>query len=175
MESTTVQNFGVEVPEWYKGYVSALGEANFLSVMKEQLQTTPVFLKNITTEKWDYAYAPLKWNIKQLIIHLTDAERVFAYRALRFARNDATELAGFEENDYAANCMSELRTPESIINEYLAVRSATITLFESFNEEVLMRKGISNGKEFSVGLLGVVMAGHQIHHMNILSERYLTP
>jgi len=171
---TTTPTFGVQVPDWYKGYVNAIAGADFITVLKEQFNTTPAFLKNIKAEKWDYAYAPEKWTIKQLMIHLTDAERVFAYRALRFARNDATELAGFDENEYAVNCMIDSRTPDSIINEYHAVRSSTITLFDSFNEEALMRKGIANGKEFSVRLLGVVIAGHQMHHMNILSERYLS-
>lgn len=175
MESTSVQDFGVPVPEWYKGYVDALSGSDFITVLKEQFKSTPLLLKTIKEEKWDYAYAPGKWTVKQLIIHLTDAERVFAYRALRFARNDATELPGFEENDYADNCMSESRTPDSIINEYQAVRSSTIALFDNFNEEVMMRKGISNGKEFSVRLLGVVIAGHEKHHMNILNERYLKP
>lgn len=175
MESTSIQMYGVLVPEWYKGYVNSIKGIEFRGVLKEQFKTTPSILKNIPSGKWDYAYAPGKWTIKQLIIHLTDAERIFAYRALRFARNDATELAGFEEDDYAVHCMSELRSPESIINEYHAVRSSTLALYDSFNDEVMMRKGIANGKEFSVGLLGIVIAGHQMHHMAILKDRYLKP
>lgn len=173
MESTSIQMYGVQVPEWYNGYVKALGDKEFLAVLKDQFKTTAAIFHNIPAHKWDFAYAPGKWTIKQLIIHMIDAERIFAYRALRFGRNDSTELAGFEEDEYAANCMSELRSPESIINEYLAVRASTLALFESFNDEVMMRKGIANGKEFSVGLLGVVIAGHQMHHMSILKERYL--
>ncbi|HMT28633.1 MAG TPA: DinB family protein, partial [Bacteroidia bacterium] len=103
MTENPLEKYGVEIPEWYQGYVNSIGNSDFTDVLLNQYTATPGFLEKIPVEKWDYSYASGKWTIKELLIHVIDCERIFAYRALRFARNDQTELPGFEENDYAPN------------------------------------------------------------------------
>ena len=110
-----IARFGVEVPDWYKGYVKALGNRNFLDVMKQLQQATPSFLEEIPEQRWDFSYAPGKWTIRELVMHMMDAERIFAYRTLRFARNDATELAGFDEDAYIPFTNAAARSASSLI------------------------------------------------------------
>jgi hypothetical protein len=167
-----VKDFGIPVPSWYQGYVNSLGNRNFIEVLRENLQGTPAVLLGLQQDLWDYAYAPGKWTVKEVLIHLTDCERIFCYRALRFARNDKTELPGFDENEYAPNCFAHKRSETSIIEEYKAVRNATLTLFENFDSLMMTRTGTANGNEFSVSMIGAIIAGHEIHHKKILQERY---
>jgi len=109
-----------------------------------------------------------------VLCHMIDAERIFAYRALRFARNDKTALAGWEENEYAPQANASNRSLSKIAAEMAHLRSATIDLYEGFTPEMLSRKGIANNNELSVSVLGFVIAGHEIHHCHILKERYLS-
>ncbi len=164
--------YGVSIPSWYQGYVNTIGKHKFLDVLRQSYQSTPSLLLSLTGEQWNFAYAPGKWTVKEVMLHLTDCERIFAYRALRFARNDKTELPGFEENEYAPNAHAGRRSEVSIIEEYKAVRNATITLFNYFDEEMLNRTGYANGHEFSVKLTGAIIAGHEVHHLQILKDRY---
>lgn len=120
----------------------------------------------------DKVYAPGKWTAKDIIQHLIDAERVFSYRALRFARNDKTLLPGFEENEYAATAEASKRTMDDLLNEYYLVRDSSIKLFRSFNDEMLMREGIIPSGNVSVLAIGFIMPGHTIHHLNVIKERY---
>jgi uncharacterized damage-inducible protein DinB len=129
---------------------------------------------SITEAKADYHYADGKWSIRELLCHVIDAERIFAYRALRFARNDRTPLAGFEENDYAPQANASGRSLNKIAQEMAHVRTATIDLFESFTPDMLARKGIASNNELSVVGMGFIIAGHETHHRKVLVERYLT-
>ena len=165
-------DFVVSVPLWYRGYVDSLKNRNYLDVLREHYESVPSMLLALPDEKWNYAYAPAKWTVAELMMHLADSERIFAYRALRFARNDKTELPGFDENEYVPTIHAARRTGVSIIEEYKAVRNATIVMFEYFDEEMLQRTGIANGNEFSVKLLGAIIAGHETHHLKMLKERY---
>ena len=167
-----VKDFGLPVPTWYQGYVNSLEKRNYMEVLRENLKATPSLLLALAEEKWDYAYAPGKWTVKEVILHLTDCERIFSYRALRFARNDKTELPGFDENEYAPNSFAHKRSEISVIEEYKAVRNATLTLFDSFDSLMLSRTGTANGNEFSVNMIGAIIAGHEIHHKKILHDRY---
>lgn len=117
-------------------------------------------------------YAPGKWTVKDIIQHLIDAERVFSYRALRFARNDKTLLPGFEENDYAVTAEASKRTMDDLLDEFYMVRESTIKLFESFTDEMLMREGVLPSGDASVLAIGFIMPGHTIHHLNVIKERY---
>jgi uncharacterized damage-inducible protein DinB len=119
-------DFGIPVPSWYKGYVTSIGNKNFMDVLLENYKSTPALLLSLTGDKWNYSYSPGKWTVKEVLLHLTDCERIFAYRALRFARNDKTELAGFDENQYAPHAHAGRRSEVSIIEEYKAVRNATL-------------------------------------------------
>lgn len=128
---------------------------------------------SIPEERGEYRYAPGKWSIKELICHTMDAERIFAYRALRFSRNDATALHGFEENDYAPQANAHSRTLQQLALEMKHLRITSIDLFASFTTEMLQRKGVASNNLISVINLGYIIAGHETHHRNILIERYL--
>lgn len=131
------------------------------------------FVQDIPMDRHDYRYAEGKWTIKEIIQHVMDAERVFSYRALRFARNDSTELPGYDENAYADNSHANERHLQSLLTEFSALRHANMAMFKSFTEEDLLRKGVASGFTVSVRALGFLLIGHQNHHMKIFRERYL--
>ena len=131
------------------------------------------FVQNIPTDKFDYRYAEGKWTIKDIIQHLIDAERIFTYRALRFARNDKTALPGFNENDYANQTNANKRSIQDLLTELAGVRQATLSLFKSLSTEELLRIGTASNNPMSVRALGFTIIGHQNHHQRIFKERYL--
>ena len=131
------------------------------------------FVQNIPLDKFDYRYAEGKWTIKDIIQHLIDAERIFAYRALRFARNDKNKLPGFEENDYVDEANATKRSIQDLLTELAVVRQATLSLFKSFSNEELLRIGIASNNQMSVRALGFTIIGHQNHHQRVFEERYL--
>ncbi len=124
-------------------------------------------------DKFDYRYAEGKWKIKVILQHLIDAERIFAYRALRFARNDQTPLASFEEDDYAIQADGSRRSIQDLLTEVAVVRQATLSLFKSLTQQELLRIGVASGKPRSVRALGFVIIGHQNHPRGVFEERYL--
>ena len=131
------------------------------------------FVREIPMDKYDYRYAEGKWTIKDILQHLIDSERIFAYRALRFSRNDTTELPGFDENSYAANAHGEDRSINELLTEMSALRHANIMMFKSFSQEDMLRKGTASGYTVSVRAFGFLLIGHQNHHINVFRERYL--
>lgn len=143
--------------------------------MEDGFEKTTSFLKSIPIEKLEYRYEANKWTIKEVVSHLIDSERIFAYRALRFARKDKTPVAGFDENDYALESVANNRTIEDLLEEYTLVRQASIALYKTFgsDSEILKRTGIAGGGEVSVRALGFLIAGHEKHHCDIIRERYL--
>ena len=161
------------VPHFYKNYVKQVEESDLLQALRISGHRALELVHAIPQNKLDFKYAPDKWTVRELLCHVIDAERIFAYRALRFARNDKTPLPGFEENDYAPQANASGRSIEKITAEMAHLRSSTIDLFEGFTPEMLTRKGISNKNELSVVALGFIIAGHETHHCHILKERYL--
>lgn len=131
------------------------------------------FVQNIPMDKFDYRYADGKWTIKDIIQHIIDAERIFAYRALRFARNDKSPLASFDENIYVDEANASKRSIQDLLTEMAVVRQASLSLFKSFSEEELKRIGIASSNPMSVRALGFVIIGHQNHHQRVFEERYL--
>lgn len=131
------------------------------------------FYQHLSEEQGNFAYAEGKWTLKELLQHLIDAERIFAYRALRFARKDKTELAGWDEEEYAKHYFSSERTLETLTAEFEAVRKSSVILFENLNGPQLQETGVANGNEISVEAIGKLIVGHNIHHLNIIAERYL--
>lgn len=131
------------------------------------------FVQNIPLDKFDYRYADGKWTIKDIIQHLIDAERIFAYRALRFSRNDKTGLPGFDENNYVDEANASKRSIQDLLTEFAVVRQATMSLFKSFSNEELVRIGTASNNPMSVRALGFTIIGHQNHHERIFQERYL--
>lgn len=144
-----------------------------LKHLKDNLKATTDFIYSLPEEKLTHRYAEGKWTIKELLVHLIDDERIYAYRALRFARNDKTELPGFEQDDYARYSGANERDIKEIMWEFATVREATISLFEGFDSEALTRAGMADGKVMSVRAAAYHIAGHELRHINIIKERYL--
>ena len=154
-------------------YISLLPDDGLiLKHLQDNLAATTNFIRSLPEEKLSYRYAPGKWTIKEIVGHLIDDERIYAYRALRFARNDQTELPGFEQDEYAVESRANERQIEDLLYEFAAVRNSTIALFESFDSEVLTRFGIASGNVMSVRAAAYHIAGHELRHMNIIKERY---
>lgn len=158
---------------YYQTYIAKLGDTDLLESMSNQLNNFPKFIASIPGDKWLYAYGAGKWTVVEALVHIIDTERIFQYRALRFARNDATQLPGFDQDDYVPNSGANRRTPESIIEEYEAVRRSSLALFSSLDEQTLQRRGVASGSQMSVAALGFISVGHQRHHRDIIRERYL--
>lgn len=158
--------------EYYGKYIDKVPGEDALSALSSQIPETLGLLRPVTEEKALHRYAPGKWSIKEVVGHLADSERVFAYRALRFGRGDATPLPGFEENQYVPAGHFDLRPLSDVIDEYAAVRAASIALFRGLDAEALVRRGSANGKSVSVRALAWIAAGHELHHRGLLVERY---
>jgi uncharacterized damage-inducible protein DinB len=154
-------------------YIKALEDLSLMEGLENGLSQLTVFIATIPTEKLEYRYSIGKWTIKDILLHLIDAERIFAYRALRIGRGDKTPLAGFEENDYVPNANANGRSLESLIEEFQLVRKSTLLLFENFSDEQLAYLGISSDNIISVRAIGFLIAGHQNHHLKVIQERYL--
>ena len=160
--------------EYFNYYISLVSNSPDVNTALEQThKTTNDLLDLITEEKGNYVYAYGKWTIKELLVHLIDTERIFCNRALRFARNDQTDLPGYNHDEYVPNSGANERTLNDISNEFNIVRQGTIALFNSFTPEMLERKGTANGNNLTVLAIGFVISGHEKHHVNILDERYL--
>jgi uncharacterized damage-inducible protein DinB len=157
----------------FSTYIQAAANVELIEELEICLHDFIKFVQNIPMDKFDYRYAEGKWTIKDIIQHLIDAERIFAYRALRISRNDKTPLPGFEENDYVENTNANGRSIQDLLTEFSAVRQSTILLFKSLTDEQLKRIGIASNNEISVRALGFVTIGHQKHHQKVFQERYL--
>ncbi|MFN7997076.1 MAG: DinB family protein [Bryobacteraceae bacterium] len=161
-----------EYAAYYGRYIS-LVSGDLMTALANQPGETLSLLSGVSEEQGDYRYAPDKWSIKELIEHVIDSERVFAYRALRFARNDRTPLPGFEQDDYVRNGSAATTPLSDLMEEFTAVRRASILLFQKLNPEAWMRRGVANDNEITVRAIGYVIAGHELHHRRVLVEKYL--
>ena len=163
-----------EYPPYAIMYINLLPDDGLvLKHLEENFRSTKEFILSLPKEKLSYRYAKDKWTIKDILVHIMDDERIYGYRALRFARNDKTELPGFEQDDYVPYAKANERSVENIFDEYATIRNATLSLFKSFCEEDLLRSGVANGHSVSVRALVYHLAGHELHHMKIIRERYL--
>jgi uncharacterized damage-inducible protein DinB len=161
------------IPPFYKGYVENVKDLDVLEALKQSSEITLKLVRSIPEAKGEYRYGEGKWSIKELLAHMIDVERIMAYRALRFARNDKTDLPGFEENDYAPEANAHERTIKQFADEMARIRETTIDLYKSFSEPMLAREGTANKNKLSVINLGYIIPGHETHHRKILIERYL--
>lgn len=162
-----------EYSDYFEYYINLNPNDTIIEGLENQLKATTDFFKNIPFEKLEYQYEAGKWTPKDILQHLIDTERVFSYRALRFARFDETPLPGYEENDFAASANANLRSIEELIEEYVIARKSTILLFKSFSDIMLESVGVASGASNSVRAIGYVITGHDIHHINVIKERYL--
>ena len=162
-----------EFNSYYAPYINLVEHKDNVLSLQQNFQDTLSFYKSIPEEKWLFSYADGKWTIKEVIQHLLDTERVFAYRALCFSRKDNVELPGFDQDEYLINSNANSRSKESLIEEYVSIRNATITLFNSFSDEMFLQIGVASNNPLSVRAAGYIIAGHEKHHCNIIKERYL--
>ncbi|OYQ36784.1 damage-inducible protein DinB [Flavobacterium cyanobacteriorum] len=163
-----------EYADFYAPYIATVDDTwNLVEELEVSVHNFIHFVREIPLDKFDYRYAEGKWTIKDIIQHLIDAERVFAYRALRIARNDSTPLPGFDENSYVDSAGAGWRSIQDLLTEMALVRQSTITLFKSFRDGDLLKSGVASGRTVSVRALGFIIIGHQNHHMRVFSERYL--
>ncbi|PRD45041.1 DinB family protein [Sphingobacterium haloxyli] len=161
-----------EYPAIYSDYIENVVGA-VMDELHEQVETFPEFIQSIPDDLGDYTYADGKWTIKEVLCHILDTERVMAYRALRFARNDMTELAPFEQDEFVQNGRHNERSIDSIEEEFIHLRKANLMFFNTLNETELERKGMASGRLITVKAFLYVIAGHLTHHRIILKERYL--
>ena len=159
-------------PGYFDTYINKVPDIGLTEALAESLADLHSLDIARLRSLGDQVYAPGKWTVRDLIQHLSDCERVFAYRALRFARNDKTTLPGFDENLYAEHTGANTRPLEQVLEELKLVRKSTIALFDTFNEEALSRTGVMAKMELPVLALGFTIVGHQNHHLGILKERY---
>lgn len=162
-----------DYPEYFKRYISLVSGDDLIGYFQTQKETLGNFISSLPEDKLHYRYAEDKWTVLDVVQHIIDSERIFAYRALTFARADKAELPGFEENDYARIADTSKRTGESIRKEFEAVRNSTIALLESLDETAVNRRGTANGQSISVRAIGYIIAGHELHHVGVIKERYL--
>jgi hypothetical protein len=162
-----------EYPKDFSQYIKLVPGDDLFGYFDKQTLSVSSLAGTLSQDQLLYRYAEGKWSIKDVFCHIIDCERIYDYRALCIARADKTELPGFEENDYAKTAHADLRKIGDIISEYTAVRAASIELFRSFDEVMLRRSGIANGSLRSVRAIGYSLAGHEIHHLNVINERYL--
>lgn len=158
---------------YYDTYVRRVPDGDILTVLAEGVAKTLALLDGIPPELEEYRYAPGKWSVREVIGHVIDAERVFAHRALHFARRDPQPLPSMDEGDYARASNAGRRSLRDLADELEAVRKSSIRLFRSFDEATLDYRGTASGYEFSVRSIPYIIAGHEIHHRSVLGERYL--
>ncbi|TWE04956.1 DinB family protein [Neobacillus bataviensis] len=162
-----------EFPEYYLPYVNLVPDGNLLEILKENLEKTASLAEGLSEEAGQSRYAPGKWSIKEVLGHMTDTERIMSYRLLRVGRGDRTPLAGFNENDYIAASNFDRLSIKQIIEDFTAVRKATITLINNMPEEAWERIGVANNSDTTTRALAYIITGHALHHLKIINERYL--
>ena len=157
---------------YFSRYIDRVPEGDLIALLESQFTETLALLRRVPREREDFAYADGKWTVKEVVGHVSDSERVFAYRALRFARNDPTELASFDENAWVANANFGRRRLADLVDELNVVRQGTLRLAKSLDAGELARRGLANGNVVSVRALFYIIAGHERHHVGLFRERY---
>jgi uncharacterized damage-inducible protein DinB len=163
-----------EYPAYAHMYIDLLpDDGHILKHLADNLEATKQFVRSIPPTRLLHRYATGKWTIKEILGHVVDDERIYVYRALRFARNDSTELPGFEQDRFALYSEANERDLDDLLEEFTTVRQSTIAFFRSLSGVALMRTGIADGHRASVRALAYHIAGHELRHVNIIRERYL--
>tara|TARA_B110000046_G_scaffold177400_1_gene204115 strand:+ start:2547 stop:3098 length:552 start_codon:yes stop_codon:yes gene_type:complete len=158
--------------EQYLQLVSKEGKS-IIEYLIDSQKNFESLLRNLPIEKHNFSYAEGKWTMKELIQHIIDTERIFSYRALCFARNDTTSLPGFDQDIFVENDNANDRDYYDLLDEMAVLRKSSVQLYKSFSDEALLRIGVASDNRMSVRALGYLFSGHQIHHLNIVKERYL--
>ena len=172
MIAPTIAPAAGEYAPFYAGYVARVPPGDVLARLRRQIGETAALLRPLDAAKARHRYAPGKWSVIEVLGHLCDAERVFAYRVLRIARGDETPLAGFDENIYVPAGEFERRSITDVLGEFEAVRAATVALLGSLPEAAWTRWGVASGQRVTVRALAHIIAGHELHHVDVLRTRY---
>ena len=162
-----------EYAPYYDRYISLVEGNDILAALDEQRRQMLLLLSGRTEADGDLRYAPEKWSLKEVLGHINDTERILSYRALRVARGDATPIEGFEQDDYVRNGPFARRPLADLIEDYIAIRRATVSLFRNLDEAAWTRRGVAANKEVTVRALAYTIAGHELHHRRIIEEKYL--
>jgi hypothetical protein len=162
-----------EYAPYFGKYIALAPDGDIVSTLDRQVESTLSLIRGLSEARGNHRYAPEKWSVKEVVGHLIDTERIFAYRALRFARNDATPLPGFDENLFVASAGFDSRSLADLADEFEHTRKSNVYLFKSLNSDAVLRRGVSNSDELSVRAIAHIIAGHELHHMGILRTRYL--
>jgi hypothetical protein len=162
-----------EYAVYYHKYIQLVPEGNIINILNQQLVECENFFSSINEEKSLFKYAENKWNIREILGHVIDTERIFIYRALRFSRKDPQALLSFDENSYSENSNYKFLLLAEIWKEFSFLRNSNILMFKGFTDEMWALKGIASGNEVTVRTIPYLVAGHFIHHQNVIMERYL--
>ena len=173
MSNSSMKPSANEYAPYYGRYIDLVPAGDIVEILQQQMIATLNFFTSLTEEKASHRYAPGKWSIKEIVGHIVDSERIFAYRALRFARNDKSPLMGFEQDDYVINGDFDRRELSDLIKEYEHVRRASIDLFKALKEEAWERQGEASEAEVSVRALAWIICGHELHHEGVVRTKYL--
>jgi DinB superfamily len=158
---------------YFETYVNQVPEDDLYTAFENQLPIIQSFLAAVPAQKQTFAYAPGKWTLKEMLLHIIDTERIFSYRALCIARGEKNSLLGFDEDAYASHSNANDRSWDSLVEEFLAVRQSTILLFKSFSNEAMQKSGLANNNPLTVISAGFIILGHFYHHKGVAVERYL--
>jgi hypothetical protein len=175
---TTARERKPEAPEYlpyYGRYIALVRDGDIVATLERQMLDSQSILSAVPPAVGTYRYAPGKWSVNEMLGHVIDAERIFSVRALRFARADASPLPGFEQDDYVRNATFDSYPLSELAAEMETVRRSTLFLFRHLTEEAWMRKGVASNAEVTVRALAYIIAGHELHHREILRSRYLVP
>ncbi len=162
-----------EFAPFYAPYIAQVPDGDIVEALIGGAEIAAALLGDVPDSVASKGYAPGKWTLKEVVLHMADAERIFTYRALRFGRGDATVLPGWDENKYAPMSGATVRSLESVLDEFESVREATVSLFSGLPSEAWTRRGSANGVEVSVRALAWITAGHGLHHLGVIQDRYL--
>jgi len=168
----TTRPEATEHAPYYGKYISLVPDGDIVALLEQQLRGTTALLSSVSEEQAEYRYAPEKWTVKQVLGHVTDTERIFAYRALRISRHDATPIEGFEQDDYVRYGPFETCKMTELVEDFADVRRATLSVFRRLEAEAWQRRGTANQNEVTVRALAYCIAGHELHHIAILKDKY---
>lgn len=162
-----------EYNPYYETYLKKTNDVTLIEGLQNNMDAILSFLKSIPEGKLNFQYEIGKWTIKEMLLHIIDTERIFAYRALRIAREDKTFLPGFDQDAYVLPSKANSRSMQSLLDEYKTVRLSSIALFDSFDDKMLLQKGTASDSPISVRAIGFILIGHENHHCEIIKKRYL--
>ena len=160
-------------PEYTRGYIELIPEGDIIDILADQLETTLNLLSEVSKEQAGFRYEAGKWTMSEVLGHLTDTERIMSYRILRISRGDTTPLLGFDENEFVKKASFSARTMGELLEDYQNVRRATISLLKGLPQKSLRYISKANGYDVSVETIAYMIAGHELHHLKIMKEKYL--